>query len=198
MSYRLSLSAVTGAEPVSLVEAKDHLRVDQPDEDALIGALTTAAREFFEDETGRQLAAATYVLTLDRFPYNRYDPIELPRPPLRSVTSIVYRDSSGAEQTWPVAEYVVKAQDGPMAQPGRVFPAADHTWPSTQSVPGAVSITYEAGYADGAVPESLRASLLLILGDLYANREAQVVGTIVSENKTLRRLVNRYRVPVLA
>lgn len=198
MSWRDSLSAVTGVEPISLIEAKDHLRVDLADEDALIAGLITAAREFFEDDTGRQLAAATRVLTLDRFPSSRHTPIELPRPPLRSVTSITYLDTGGAEQTWPAAEYAVKKQNGPMAQPGRIFPAADYSWPHTQAVPGAVTITYEAGYLDGTVPESLRSALLLILGDLYANREGQVVGTIVSENKTLRRLTGRYRLPVLA
>lgn len=187
---RLSLSEVTGADPVSTAEAKAHLRVDQSDEDSFIEGLVTAARELFEDETGRQLAKATYVLTLDGFPSSG-EAIELPRPPLLGVTSIEYRDS-GAEVTWDAAEYAVHAHSGPMAMPGRIVPV--DSWPSADSV----VVTYEAGFADGAVPESLRASLLLILGDLYANREGQFVGTITTENKTLQRLINRYRLPVVA
>ena len=41
------------AEPVTLEEARLHLRVDHTDEDALIGSLIIAARELAEHETGR-------------------------------------------------------------------------------------------------------------------------------------------------
>lgn len=40
---------------------------------------------------------------------------------------------------------------------------------------------------------SIKAAALLIIGDLYQNREAQIVGTIVSDNPTVQRLLYPYR-----
>lgn len=59
------LRVVTQAtdEPVTLAEAKLHLRADGDDSDTLIGALITAAREIVERQTGYALAAASYEWT---------------------------------------------------------------------------------------------------------------------------------------
>lgn len=192
----LSLVSVDGTEPISTSDAKDHLRVDLSDDDVLISAAATAARDYFEADTNRQLVKATYTLTLDDFPRSRHEPIRIPRPPLRSVTSITYLDSDGTEQTWSSSEYTVETFDGPGAQPGRVYPKAEYVWPTTQDVPGAVTITFEAGY--DVVPEGMKATLLLLVGDLYANREAQVVGNVFSDNRTAQRLLGRYRLPAYA
>ncbi len=64
----LTLFTPPTAEPVSLEEAKRHLRVDGNDEDVDILGLITAAREQAERHTRRQLLTATWDLKLDRFP----------------------------------------------------------------------------------------------------------------------------------
>ena len=51
-------------EPVSLLEAKQHLRVDGDDDDLLIGSLIAAARQAAETQTGRQLITARWKLVL--------------------------------------------------------------------------------------------------------------------------------------
>lgn len=42
-------------------------------------------------------------------------------------------------------------------------------------------------------PPSVRAAVLLIVGDLHENREGVVVGTIVARNPTVDRLLHFYR-----
>src|SRR5574337_835663 len=70
------LRAVTQAtvEPVTLDEAKAHLRVDDGDSDTLIGALINAAREIVERQTGYALAAASYEWTPEG---DRTDPLPI-------------------------------------------------------------------------------------------------------------------------
>ena len=45
-----------------------------------------------------------------------------------------------------------------------------------------------------AVPASIRAALLLVIGDLYENREGAFVGVSRVDNPTVERLLHFYRV----
>lgn len=156
-------------EPVTLSEAKAHLRVDSDitAEDTLITALIKAARETAEGRTWRAFLEQTLLLTLDDWPEG--DVIELPRPPLIEVDSVQYYDVDGVLQTMAEADYQVDAT----SEPGRVMPAYDGSWPSLREVPNAVQIQYTAGYGDeaGDVPQKLKQAILLILGAWYAQRE---------------------------
>lgn len=64
----LQLISPPAEEPLSLAEAKLHLRVDFSDEDALISALISAARQAAETITARQLVTARWKYILDAFP----------------------------------------------------------------------------------------------------------------------------------
>jgi hypothetical protein len=57
------------AEPVTLIQAKSHLRVTIPDDDALICAYIQAAREGVEAFLARSLVNKGYRQSLDSFPY---------------------------------------------------------------------------------------------------------------------------------
>jgi hypothetical protein len=48
--------------------------------------------------------------------------------------------------------------------------------------------------SEDVFPASVQAAVLLIVGDLYENREAVVTGTIVARNPTVDRLLHMYRV----
>jgi hypothetical protein len=64
----LQLITPAAEEPVSLAEAKRHLRVESADDDALIASLISAARQAAETLTGRQFVTARWKLVLDSFP----------------------------------------------------------------------------------------------------------------------------------
>jgi uncharacterized phiE125 gp8 family phage protein len=129
-------------EPLSLQEAKDHLRLDGDMEDTHISALIAAARGWVEGFWGRQLAAATFKLTLDAFPTDN-GAITLPSPPLIAVTSIAYVDTNGTTQTLSTSDYTVDSE----SEPARIVPAYGEDWPDTREQVNAVAVTYRAGYA---------------------------------------------------
>jgi uncharacterized phiE125 gp8 family phage protein len=175
----MSLSLVTPpvAEPVVLAEALDHLRLGQDAWDSgVVATLIQPAREYVEAYTARQLMAATWTVTFPRFPCRRA-PLELPLPPLQSVTSVKYIDPAGTLQTWASNQYVVDAPQGPSAMNGRIYPALNIDYPAPACREDAVTVQFVAGYTDAAsVPKGIRQALLLMLGHLYENREAVVVG----------------------
>ena len=117
------------AEPLTLAEAKLHLRVDFSDDDALITALIVTARQQAEHRTGRALVSQQWRLGLDQFPD---DSLELPKPKLVSVQSVTYLDSNGTRQTLAGGDYEV-ITDGLV---GRLVPAFGKSWPDCRGVSG--------------------------------------------------------------
>ena len=81
---RLKLITAPAAEPISLEGAKNHLKVDGAEDNALISALITTARQFAERDTKRAFITQTWKIYLDSVPTE----IEIPKPPLQSVESI--------------------------------------------------------------------------------------------------------------
>lgn len=155
-------------EPVTLEEAKAHLRIDYDAEDALIASYIAAAREYCEVVTGLALAPATWEARLDAFPAGA---TELPYPPLVEVESVRYRDAHGDEVTLDPAGYTVDT----LAKPGTIAPV--DAWPDGSDV----RIRYRAGYADGQIPYAARQAILLLVGHWHAHREAVVTGAIATE-----------------
>jgi uncharacterized phiE125 gp8 family phage protein len=190
MASVLRLYSAPASEPVTLTEAKAHLRVDTSDDDTIIGALITAARQHVEHVTGRGIVTQTWELVLDAFP--DADSIELPRGSLASVTHVKHYDSAGDLQTLVAStDYVVDT--GPPMGPGRVILAYGESWPGTRDVWDAVQIRYVVGVAQGSVPEAIKAAIKLIIGGLYEHRLPEVTGTIVAEMPAVQALIAPYR-----
>ena len=64
----MQLLTPPAGEPVSLEEAKLHLRVDFNDDDGLIQMLISSARQAAETITNRQFMTARWRMILDSFP----------------------------------------------------------------------------------------------------------------------------------
>lgn len=137
-------------------------------DDTLLTALIQAAREYVEGYQNRALCTQTWELVLDSWPVRDY--VELPKPPLQSVTSIKYKDSAGTESTWADTNYIVD----PDSFLGRVVLADGISWPTATLYPaGGIRIQFVAGYGLAAdVPQTTRQAMLLLIGHLYENREA--------------------------
>lgn len=182
----LKLITAPSTQPVTLAEAKVHLRVDNTDEDALIGALVDAATSAAEHATGRALMAQTWEVTFDAFP----DAVELTRTPVQSITSITYADETGAPTVLNSSLYALDAAD----EFGHAYavPVYDGAWPSTRDEINAVKVRYVAGYA--TVPPGIKQWILLQVGTMYANRESVNVGNITTDFKFVDALLYRYKV----
>ena len=168
-------------EPVSLLEAKLHLRVDFDEDDMLIASLITAARQAAETLTGRQLTTARWKQVLDCFPGPSLmglpagqtftlpgHAILLAKAPVQSVVSINYLDMGSVNQTMPALTYTVDVA----CEPARITPVFGQIWPICLPQIGAVSVTFDAGYGTASqVPEGIKSWIKLRLGSLYAHRE---------------------------
>lgn len=172
MGLRLILAPAI--EPVTLIAAKEHLRAND-DEDGLIQTLIYAAREYAQGYTGRALITQTWEFTASGFPsyYESYfyGTLKLPLGKLQSVTSVSYVNEAGATQTLAASDYQVDTSND---SAGRITPAFGKYWPTTRAgVLEAVTVRFIAGYGlAAAVPFSIKAAMLLIIGHLFANREA--------------------------
>lgn len=174
MQYGLTAVTVPPYEPLSLAEAKLHLRVDHSADDVYIAALIRAARNIAEGYTGLALVQQTWDMTLEGFCAAE---IRIPRPPLQSITWIKYFDSTGTLQTWDAAEYDVDNS----RQPGRIQPSYGNAYPATRYQMNAVTIRFVAGYPVGSpqdqagysenVPDEIKCAMKLIIGHYYEHRE---------------------------
>lgn len=164
----LKIIQISETEPITLDEAKLHLRVTNDEEDNLIKSLITVARQRCEAVTNRALVSTTFELIMDSFP----EKIVLPMPPAESVVCIEYKDCEGIEEEMPEEDYIFYN-----SEPAVIIPAYGKSWPSFNPYPkGAVKVRYVAGYNSGEgpefiIPEAIKEAMLLIIGVFYENRE---------------------------
>lgn len=175
----MSLVLVTAptTEPVTLTEAKSHLRVTTTDEDTYITSLIGAARSLAESFLNRALLDQTWDWQLSGFRAC----LEVPHAPLQSVSYIKYVDGTGVLRTLDPAEYTV-ADALSTTGPGRIVPAYGKSWPAVRGMPNDVTVRFLAGYgaAASSVPQPIKWAVLLILAELYARRESALVGAVIN------------------
>ena len=171
-------------EPVSLAEAKAHLRIDHADEDTLISDLIAGARSYCENYTGRAFVAQTLAWSLSAWPgirqardsdidYCRLFPdspasyAEVPRGPLVSVSSITIYDDDDVASVWSADNYYVSTRTG------RIYRRSGVAWPQPARAADGIEIVYVAGFGSAApdVPEPLRRAVMLMLAHLYEWRQ---------------------------
>lgn len=173
--------------PVSLAEAKNHLKVDtsNTEDDALIFTMIRSAVDSCQDYTGLSLLTQTWRRYLDRFPgkpmewwdgvregaltqeYRSF--IELDKSPLQSVTHVKVYDDADTATTFSATNYYVDTA----SKPARVVLRNSAIWPATVlRAANGIEIEFITGYGSNknAVPHSIRLGILQHLTALYEHR----------------------------
>lgn len=188
--------------PVTLDEAKLHLRAAFPnedgsmpatDEDGLITALLEAAVSHLDGWTGilgRCLVEQTWRVDFDRFDWG----MRLPLWPIGEIVSITWRNAAGEISTIANTNYALRTDE----RGAYVHWDRGYSFPSDLYESAAVSVTFKAGYptVDGksTVPAAIKAAILLLVGNWYENREAVVVGvTATALPMAVDALLSPYR-----
>lgn len=189
---RTALQLITDAakEPISLDDAKAHLRVDCEDDDELIKVMIKSVRRSIEKYLDRALITQDWAYWLDGIPMDycggpwwdgvREAPIsidsralnfiEIPKAGLQSITSITSYDLDNAGTVFDSANYFVDTA----SIYGRIVLNYGAIWPNNLRSANAIKVLFRAGYGDSptSVPEDIITAMKMLIAHYYENREA--------------------------
>ncbi len=175
----LTLIAPAAAEPVTLAELKEHIRVTDASEDAFIAGALAAAVRSIEARSGLALLTQGWRLALDAAPQ---ETLLLPIAPVQSVDAVTVSAA-------PVDPSVYEAAPG---SPGRLRVAAP--WPAPARAIGDIAIDFTAGHATPAdTPGPLKQAVLMLAAHFYENRESAGEARVYSVPRSVDALIAPYR-----
>lgn len=186
----MQLKLITPPEnpAVSLADAKAWLRYPSAAEDGVIEQVIASAQGELDGRTGRLNRAfitQTWELALPRF-WRGW--LALPFAPLQSVDAITYTTAMGADVVLDASLYEVDVA----SEPGVVRLAPGAQWPCDLADRiNTVRVEFTCGYGDDSadVPARLRTAILTAASGHFALREDVVVGTIMTQNPAVERLL---------
>lgn len=182
------------AMPVSLAEARAHVRYEDADQDALLTAQITAAVAHLDGWSGvlgRCLISQVWEWPLDGWP-------------ACGVITLPFPDCTNVQATWTDAAGVVQAlTSDPFDAPVEAIRGTavrlktSFTGPALGDGLAPLAVRFSAGYgASGAnVPAALRQAILLLVGDMFRFRETAATGNVsaLPVYPTVSALLTPYR-----
>jgi len=150
-------------EPVTYQQVLDHLRINPYDsaiDEASIEYIETlirAVRDYTESFLDRALITQTWKYYLDGWPDTNY--IEIPKPPLQSITSITAMTEDAVPSSLDPVYYLVDT----VSSRGRLMLAEDESWPTEALYPlNPIRIVFVCGYGSTAsdVPKQIVQAIL--------------------------------------
>lgn len=206
--YRVTYPA---SAPITLAQAKAHLRIDSDDEDDFVQTLIDVATQIF-DGTGKArdgilgcaMMTQTWMLETQQwvFPFRRKWPrlasdyrIWIEHGPVQAVETIqVYAGDVLVD--WPSDQWRVGYEDT------RAFitTAPNCSWPTFDFREDAFQVSFTTGYGDNPtdVPAALRSAMLLMIGHLFENRQSVIVSAsravAIEVPQTIETLIAPYKV----
>lgn len=161
----LTLTSPPATEPVSLAEAKVHLRVTHADDDTYVSTLIIAARRQVESRTGLRLITQGWSLFRDCWPMQADLSLELS--PVLSVNDILAYSWDGTPSPYDAAHYYLDAA----SKPARVVLRQDRFPPMPGRNVNGIEVRFTAGFgAASAVPQELKQAVLILLAHWFDHR----------------------------
>ena len=166
LNRTVELFSETTGEPVTLEEAKSHIRVVANDENAHIQQLIKVARKQVEADARRKYVRAVYKIRDRAFPCADEYPLEWPT--VEGITSVSYTASTGNTVSLSTSVYELDANE----TPGFVRLRYNQNWPTTRDVQNAVITTITCGSTapQTNTPVEAKQAILLMIDDMYCNR----------------------------
>jgi uncharacterized phiE125 gp8 family phage protein len=163
----MTIATITppAAEPVTLAEAKAHMRLETTIDDAPVSSLIVAARQHLEATTGLWLITQTLRLYLDDWPVSQV--IQIDRGPVQSLVSATVYNAAGNPVALSLQGHVLDGK----ARPARFWLASQ---PQTAKAINGIEIDFVAGFGatGNDVPGALKRAMLLHIGQMYELRGA--------------------------
>jgi uncharacterized phiE125 gp8 family phage protein len=167
----LMMTSPPAVEPVTVADAKAHLRIDGSAEDVLIGSLILTSRLHIEAALDLALITQAWTLTLDRWPPSHVD---FPLSPLQSVAAVRVKNASSIASIVPAESYLVDVA----SRPGRLV------WNNASPpIPGlaasGIEIDFTAGFGEApdSVPAPLKHAILMLTAHWYEHRDPGDIGS---------------------
>jgi uncharacterized phiE125 gp8 family phage protein len=186
----LVLTAPPAVEPVTLAEAKAHLRVDGSAEDTLIASLIITSRLHIEAALGLALVTQSWSYFIDAWP--RGPQLSLPLRPVQSIGAVKLYAADETVTILPADTYFL---DG-AATPARLVRQGSLAWPKPGRTASGIEIAIIAGYGNSAVfvPAPIRQAILLLVAHWHEHREPVAIGQAnASVPSTVSDLLLPYR-----
>ena len=207
----ITIVADVSEEPISADNVRSYARIDDGVDTTEITNMIKSSRLFVENYLGRSLLNRTLKFSVDYidevdqplFEGMRIGPdmtirrryLQLPRPPVVSVTHVKTFDDADTETTLSSSKYYLDNQ----REPARIILRNGETWPTALRVGNAIEVTYVSGYGTtrSSVPEAIIQGLFQHITFMYENRGDQMGAsraTQVSIPPQIRYLLDPYKV----
>ena len=164
-------------EPVSRIEAKEHLKVTTDAEDDLIDRLITTARQQVEKQIDKVLIDQTWKIYLNEWPATGQ--IILPVAPVTAVVNLRTWSQDDVAAIIDPAHYYADLLAGPQ----KLILRQSRLWLRPGRIANGIEIEVTAGFGpDGnAVPAPLRTAMLILIAHWFENRQADCDGPANSQ-----------------
>lgn len=157
-----TITRTTVGLPVDLAIMKAHLRVLHSDEDGIIQAYTNAAKTWVEQYCSIVLDPCTVIESIK--PSKADEIFRLSVGLTATISGAEYIDQSGIDTPINSDDLIVS-----QTEPIRIM--HKNGWDTSVSH---VSVYYNTGYTTANMPDPIKIAIMLIVGDMYDNRQDSV------------------------
>jgi len=137
--------AAPGAEPLTLLETKEFLRISHRDDDGRISDMIVTARSLAEQWLKRSLVTQSWKMSVSG---GLSGTVRLPMGPVQSITAVVSTTSDNVTSTVPSSAYALSVSGDAMVVEGAISGTR-------------VDVSYVTGYGNGSqIPKPIKLGML--------------------------------------